>query len=314
MTLRLNHKDREIIWQRELQPVVKKRNRNIEPEKKKINAMVHTNNDGYPLMDKSFVGSRKNQTAWIFGSGVSLNEIETWGIPEGVVTIALNGGVVWFWDFEKKCFRRKLDYWMTFDRRVLNHRQLPEWDYAQMALNNPHTKKFIFEHIHCPSGFKNVHKFHLRKRNSHDKVFTKFHDEHLITGDSILTPALHFCYIAGFKRIFLSGVDMCCFKGKGKVERYCNQLSGMRHQGHHIQPMGSPKIAPNGEKVRVMTMYDRQINQIMPEIRFLQDSGIEVIKTSLRGMLPINALDTERTLNAIVKGESVNYKKGNGKA
>ena len=259
----------------------------------------------------------KGQTAWIFGSGASLDEVWDWNIPDNVVTFALNAGMVYFWDQKEKIkytdvspatlYRRRMDYWFAFDLRVTSHRLQPEWEYYNLAMRHPTSKKLIPEFFPSILGLPNVHRFKLQDKKT---TFYKPYQNLLITGDSILTPALHYCYITGFKRIFLSGIDMCHLKIRGKYERYHTAMNQMEWRGNHLNVHGKSTIAPNSEQVMVSPMYNKHYLQIMAQIRFLQNHGVEVYKTSPRGMLSVNAINDERTMRAIINdSKEIRYAK-----
>lgn len=238
----------------------------------------------------------KGKTAWIFGSGVSINELNDLKIPKNDVTFALNGGVVFFWKsgreikyggmLKKSDYLHHLNYWMAFDTRVFEKSRLPEWDYANIAMRHPSAIKLFPGYINC---FKapNVYRYHLHKRQRNDPVLTTKFDGRLFTGDSILIPALHYCLITGCNRIILNGCDLCSLISGKQWKRYCNKLLNMKWKGHHIPPIGRKITAPNGEKGKVTGMYQAQISETMSVIRFIQSKGVKVFRTSKRGMLDI---------------------------
>lgn len=271
---------------------------NIPLNDKDVFTRVHIPRKLDPKLD-DVTNIHAGKTAWILGSGVTLDETVDCEIPEDTITIALNGGVVWFWNTDKKIpysgvaplslYRRRLDYWFCFDRRVSNPNQLPDYDYYNLAMRHPTAIKMLptgnrINRVKSKSVMKNVKRFELSKKNT---KFNRKYDGTLITGDSIITPALHYCYMAGFKRVLLTGVDLCCLADYDRRHRYSKMLRDMKWRGRHIRSFKHKTQAPNGETVRVNAMYKNQWAAVMGQIRLLQREGIEVYKTSERGMLDI---------------------------
>lgn len=253
-----------------------------------------------PALYNDITNKHAGKTAWILGSGVTLDETIDWVIPENTVTIALNGGVVWFWNRQHRIryngiaptnlYRRRLDYWFCFDRRVSKKSQRPDYDYYNLAMRHPTAVKMIPEPtrinvVKTSANMRNIRHFQLDKNSQ----FTKGYSGNLLTGKSILMPTLHYCYVTGFKRVVLTGIDMCCLNvgADGAYHRYSEILRSMKWAGHHVSIFKGTVIAPNGELVRVSNMYNIQLYQTMRAIRTMQHSGVEVYKTSTRGMLDI---------------------------
>jgi len=250
--------------------------------------------NNYPRLTSYHFKGFHGKTAWVIGSGASLDFMPDWSIPREITTITLNGGVM---------FRhgKHWDYWMSFDRRVLLKDRHPEKEYTEYALSHDKAIKLFPDYMKIPDGYEKVFYYTLKKRDIGSKRLSKsFINDNLSTGQSILVPALHFCYIAGFKKIILSGCDFCGVSSGGKPERYFKGLRSMHWSSGHI-PLGSKKvITPCGEKAGTTIFYEKHIVDTMPVIHLLMDSDVQVIKTLDKGMLTIPYVRNEEEFHAFI--------------
>jgi hypothetical protein len=278
------------------------------------------------MLDASWQGKYKGKTAYIFGSGSSLLESWDWQIPlnthEGesdVVTFALNGGVLFFWDDKitpthpRPSFRlnQPLNYWMCFDKRVFDKHRHPEREYSQIALHHPTAQTILPSPLSVSTTSSNyipnvigdrVLHYNIYKKREGDPPLFRVWDGRVCTGWSIIVPCLHLCLMAGFKNVVLGGCDMCYLPirredggGKGtpigndraKCKRYCFNCANESI----AQARGKWVTAPNGERVKMDAMYHRHFWDTMTVIRYMQSAcGVNVMKASERGMLDVPAV------------------------
>lgn len=160
----------------------------------------------------------------------------------------------------------------------------------------------------------------------------------LMIGCTVLIPALHFCWKAGFKNIFLSGIDFCRMIDKddklvdvGEVDEKGQPImeakavpNGMtmrrfwskqdisrtaiakKHDADihlSIEQARHLTVAPDGEYVYQDTMMVNHMNRAMPFIRGLQMRGVNVIKTGSRGMAAIPWIRGEEDMRKIAGGK-----------
>jgi len=283
-------------------------------------AQLHSLN----MLDATWQNKYVGKTAYIFGSGSSLLESWDWQIPlntrdgeSNVVTFALNGGVLFFWDdkitpshpLPSYRLNQPLNYWMCFDKRVFDKHRHPEREYSQIALHHPTAQTILPSPLSVATTSSNyiphvigdrVLHYNIYKKRAGDPPLLRVWDGRVFTGWSIIVPCLHLCLMAGFKNVVLGGCDMCFLpvpphggdkNPKVKCKRYCFNCTNEAI----AQARGKWVTSPNGERVKMDAMYHRHFWDTMVVIRYMQTvCGVNVMKASERGMLDVPAVGREK--------------------
>ena len=240
-----------------------------------------------------YINRYQGKIAAIFGAGQSLLEVESSWF-DGTYKIALNSALDWRDDLNAVFFT---------DWNIPNSKFKREYAYYQKALADKKLTKFLL------SGYfkSDINRPDVVPFICGAKEFKRLYTGQLMGGASVLMPVLHFCFIAGFKYILLSGCDYAIMKnGKNEYQThwYGNVGYGFKIKDSFNPAKGWEVKAPNEEKVIVTTALNKQMMKLMPRIRQMQDSEIKIFKTSTRGMMDIpylNEFEIKELCNSLKK-------------
>jgi len=159
---------------------------------------------------EEFNGRYRGQIAFIVGAGTSLRSQDPYKLKDYVV-FTVNSSILWCnWS----------DFWVSDDQSVRF------WDFFYQDLKYSKTTVLLYEDKLKNQAelfgnrsvlFRHRTKYHFTKKYSHtDKK------NHIGQSRTSLGSAIMVCYIMGFSRVCLLGVDGCRYAGK----RYFWQFDG----------------------------------------------------------------------------------------
>lgn len=259
------------------------------------------------------------KTAWILGAGETLLDVWDWDVPDGCAVITINSSVLWAWkhyDREGKPesviktgnslhhetdYRKPVNYWFARDSVIFNGKKEPENTYRNVALRHPTMSKIIQDKNNVDADYPNVYYMNCIRDWQRCFKIDDAQNSSLMGGNTTLLAALHYTYRCGCRRIVLSGVDLCRIDG---ARRWMDKrgISNSRHA------VGGRTKDTAGKPVTQCGMMVNHMNSVNGMIRHLQQAGVDVFKTSPRGMLAIPYFTDNNTLRLLSENRDIIYK------
>ena len=272
------------------------------------------------------IDNHTGETAWILGAGTTLNEVWDWQVlSDKVRVMTMNSSSLWCWgnwrdgqpqgvlfkgiqDIQN--YRRPLDYWFCIDGKVTTPTLQPEWTYANIALRHPTAKKIMLNGLNIPPDCPNLSIVNMRDDWQRSFNLKKQSAVPLMRGPSVIIPTLFYVHKAKFKNVILSGVDFCRYVIDGKEERRFFDSIGVykNHEKNDHKAVSQYRRRDTAGNICYQEpMMQNHMNAAMPLIRAMQNEGVNIFKTSTRGMVSVPFIDSDRTIKAIANGGRLKF-------